>query len=91
MLELARKEGLYPSGPILDFLSKYCRRINKLEFKDYTNFNEQLIYPSYRVDEILRMILNKSPNFKTVAVTGQHQDEDKSRIHPLDIIMFVLG
>ena len=54
-------------------------------------FYGQLIHPSYRVEEILRMILNKTPGFWKIAITGQHQAEDQSRIHPLDIIMFVLG
>ena len=44
--------------------------------------------PRHRVDEILRLILHKSPGFLTV---GMHQALDVSRIHPLDIIMFALG
>ena len=47
--------------------------------------------PRHRVDEILRLILHKSPGFLTVGITGQHQTLDVSRIHPLDIIMFALG
>ena len=49
--------------------------------------------PRHRVDEILRLILHKSPGFLTVGITGQHHWSlvNDSRIHPLDIIMFALG
>ena len=47
--------------------------------------------PRHRLEEILRSILYKSRTFLTVGITGQLQTHDVSRIHPLDIIMFVLG
>ena len=47
--------------------------------------------PRHRLEEILRSILHKSRTFLTVGITGQLQTHDVSRIHPLDIIMFVLG
>ena len=62
-----------------------------LESQNLTPFHGQLMDPRHRVDEILRLILHKSPGFLTVGITGQHQTLDVSRIHPLDIIMFALG
>ena len=72
-------------------MSKTRRSINELESNDFTPFHGQLIDPRHRVEEILRLILHKSPGFLTVGIAGQYQTDDISRIHPLDIIMFALG
>ena len=90
-LKRARNEGLYQRGPILDFLSKTCRSISALDNGDFTPFNGPLMDPRHRLEEILRSILHKSRTFLTVGITGQLQTQNVSRIHPLDIIMFVLG
>ena len=58
---------------------------------EYYAFSWTAYGSPHRVDEILRLILHKSPGFLTVGITGQHQALDESRIHPLDIIMFALG
>ena len=45
----------------------------------------------HRLEEIQGLILHKSRTFLTVGITGQLQTHDVRRIHPLDIIMLVLG
>ena len=90
-MKRAKAEGLFQKGPILDFLSKNFNSISTLSSGDFTPFNGMLTNPCFRIEEILRLILHKSRTFATVGIIGQNQSEDNSRIHPLDIIMFVLG
>ena len=93
-LKRARNEGLYQRGPILNFLSKTCRSItvgSALDDGDFTPFNSPLMDPRHWLEEILRSIFYKSRTFLAVGMTGQLQTHDVSRIHLLDIIMFVLG
>ena len=90
-LRRAQNEGLFQSGPVFDFLSKTCPSISALDDGDITPFNGQLVDPRHRIEEILRSILRKSRGFLTVGITGHCQAKNVSRIHPLDIIMLVLG
>ena len=47
--------------------------------------------PRHRIKEILQQIMHKSDGFVTVEITGKNKKFDVSKIHPLDIILFILG
>ena len=75
----------------MDFLQRTCPSITSISSHNFTPCRGQLLDPRHRIKEILQQILHKSDEFVTVEITGKYKNFDVSKIHPLDIIMFILG
>ena len=90
-LKNAQSVGLFQKGPILDFLHKTCPSLASISSHNFTPCHGQLLDPRHRIKEILQQIMHKSDEFEKVHIRGKNEKLDVSKIHPLDIIMFIIG